>query len=77
MSGCTSIDVWYFFVCHSSPVRSMPYFGVRVNSVSFRKTASSTARVLFTARPMPTAITTGRYFSRDIQSVYSSRWHTV
>ena len=42
----------------------MPYFGVRANSLCSPNSASSTAFVLFTARPMPIAMTNGRYFSR-------------
>ena len=55
----------------------MRYFGVRANSLCLLNSASKTARVLFTARPMPIDIRNGRYLSRVIQSVCSSRWQTM
>ena len=63
MNGWTGIDWWYFLFATRRRCRSMPYFGVRVNSPGSPNSASSTALVLFTASPMPTAMTIGRYFS--------------
>ena len=44
MIDCTPTVWWYFLPAHSSLSRSMPYFGVRANSLSLWKSASSTAR---------------------------------
>ena len=55
----------------------MRYFGVRANSLCRLKSASRTARVLLTVSPMPIDIRNGRYFSRVVQSLCSSRWQTM
>ena len=77
MIGWTPTVWWYFLPTHSSLSRSMPYFGVRANSLCLPKIASSTARVLLTHRPMPIDIRNGRYFSRDASRGYSSRCDTM
>ena len=63
---------WYFLPAHSSLSRSMPYFGVRANSLCLRNSASSTALVLLIDRPMPIDMRNGRYFRRERQSGCSS-----
>ena len=82
----TSQDWWpadwgdwrYFFWLHSSLVPSTAYFGVRTNSLGLWNSASNTALVLLTARPIPIDISSGRYFKRSVHVCgYNSRWQTM
>ena len=77
MKGWMATDWRYFFPTHSSAAASMRYFGVRANSLSLLKSASSTARVLLMDSPIPMDIRKGRYLSRVFQSRWISRWQTM
>ena len=60
MSGWIATAWRYFLPIHSSAPPSMWYFGVRANSLGLCSSASITALVLLTARPMPIDIRNGR-----------------
>ena len=59
MNGVTDLAARYFLLHQLQSDAPMPCFGVRTNSVSLPASASSTARVWFTHRPMPIDITSG------------------
>ena len=59
MNGVIDFAARYFLLDQASSLPRMPCLGVRTNSVSRPNSASSTARVWFTHRPMPSDITSG------------------